>query len=194
MKREYLKGLGLEEDVINKIMAEHGKGIESVKTELTTKETELQTLQGQLQTANKEIENFKDLDIDEIKQRAEKYKTDFEELQSKSKKQLADLKFEHDIEKAIGNAKARNIITVKALLDIDELKESKNQADDIKQALETIKKDNDYLFEPVNASGTGGSLGAGEKINNNITKTDILSIEDPIERKHKIAENLELFK
>lgn len=50
------------------------------------------------------------------------------------------------------------------MLDIDALKESKNQSADIKKALEDVKKSDGYLFganEPINnvVGGTGGNGG-----------------------------------
>ena len=38
-----------------------------------------------------------------------------------------------------------------ALLDVDTLKASKNQAQDIEAAITTLKKDNDYLFQQTTA-------------------------------------------
>ena len=53
------------------------------------------------------------------------------------------------------------VLYLKALLDVEKLKASKNQAEDIKSAIENVKKDNDYLFEsaepiknPVAPTGT----------------------------------------
>lgn len=47
---------------------------------------------------------------------------------------------------AISKSGAKNTKAVKALLDLDALKTSKNQAEDITKALNEIKKDNDYMF------------------------------------------------
>lgn len=193
MTREYLESLGLEKEVIDKIMAEHGKGIEKVKADVEAKETEVETLQGQLKTANEKIEEFEKVDVEEVQKAAKDYKKKFEEAEKESAKKIAQLEFEHEIENAIRDSKARNVTAVKALLDIDSLKESNNRLDDIKKALEATKEANDYLFEDDEASGTGGSLGAGEKRRETVTKADILAMDDPIERKRKIAENIELF-
>lgn len=193
MKREFLEELGLEKEAIDKVMAEHGKGIENIKAEKLAKETEVETLQGQLEKANEQIEEFKDLDVDEIKAKADEYKADYERLETETEERLAAVQFEHELENAIRDSKARNVTAVKALLDIDSLKDSKNRSDDIKQALEATKEANDYLFETNQPSGTGGSLGAGQKITKNLTKEDIMDIEDPIERKQTIAENIKLF-
>ena len=62
-------------------------------------------------------------------------------------------------------AGGRNEKAVMAMLDMDTLKESKNQSEDIKKALEDVKKSDGYLFgakEPINnpVGGTGGEGGA----------------------------------
>ncbi len=69
MKTEFLKDLGLDKEVINKIMAENGKDINAAKAELeTTKQNlattqeELKQTQEQLKTANTTIDGFKDYD------------------------------------------------------------------------------------------------------------------------------------
>ena len=96
MKREFLKELGLEDDVIDKIMAENGKDIENAKGDVTkleaeikTKEKELETLQGQLKKANEQIEEFKDMDIDAIKKAADDYKEKYETAKIEAEKELA---------------------------------------------------------------------------------------------------------
>ena len=55
-------------------------------------------------------------------------------------------------------------------MDIDALKDSKNQTEDIKKALEDVKTENDYLFgsdEPINnpVGPTGENPPAGEDAN-----------------------------
>ena len=61
---------------------------------------------------------------------------------------------------AITAARGRNDKAIRALLDVDKLKASKDQTADIKAALEGLKKDSGYLFEanetpPPYAAGTG---------------------------------------
>lgn len=53
MKREFLEGLKLEKEVIDKIMAENGKDIEAEKAKATSKESELNT-------ANQTIKDLQD--------------------------------------------------------------------------------------------------------------------------------------
>lgn len=67
MEREFLSKLGLEKDVIDKIMAENGKDIEAVKAKtkaneqtVAEKASEIESLKAQLAEANKTIDGFKD--------------------------------------------------------------------------------------------------------------------------------------
>ena len=78
----------------------------------------------------------------------------------------ADRIFSDTIKEAIKTAGGRNEKAVMAMLDMDALKASKNQSEDIKKALETVKESDAYLFgsnepfkNPVGA--TGGSVDVG---------------------------------
>lgn len=71
--REFLKGLELEDETINTIMAEHGKLVTKDKEEITN-------LKQQLEDANKEIQSYKEMDIDSIKESASKWETKYNEL------------------------------------------------------------------------------------------------------------------
>ena len=58
----------------------------------------------------------------------------------------AEYAFNDSVKEAIRKAGARSEKAVMAMLDLDTLKASKNQQADITAALETVKKENDYLF------------------------------------------------
>ena len=85
MKTEFLKGLGIEEDVIAKIMSENGKDIEKEKVKVTE-------LNGKLEMANKKVSEY-ETTIEDLKKSAEgneDFKKKFEELEQK----IADEKAE----------------------------------------------------------------------------------------------------
>ena len=147
MKREFLEGLGIEKENIDKIMAENGKDIEGVKANLSTKEAELADTKKLLDDANKEIEGFKDLDVEAIKAKAEDYKTKFEEAQEKAKAELERVQFNHILENTLKGAKARNVKAVKALLDLEGLKLNEGKIIGLDEQLESIQKENEFLFE-----------------------------------------------
>jgi hypothetical protein len=144
MKREDLKKLGLADDVIDSIMGLHGADIEAHKAKIA----ELEPLKAQLDAANKQIEDFKGLKIDEIQAAANDYKAKFEKAQTDAAAQLAQVKFDHALDGALKDAKAKNPKAVKALLSTDGLK----LADDgtiagLNDRLEKIRTENDYLFD-----------------------------------------------
>ena len=76
------------------------------------------------------------------------------------------MEFNSVLDGAISKSGARNATAVKALLDLDSLKTSKNQADDITKALESVKSENGYMFgsdEPFQnpVKDTGNPIPAG---------------------------------
>jgi chromosome segregation ATPase len=161
MNREFLKGLGLEDEAIEKIMAENGRDIEKFKSDVKAKETELASTKKQLVDANKEIESFKEMDVEAIKKAADEYKNKYEQAEKDAQAQIEALKLEHSIESALRGAK--NIKAAKALLDMESLKTSKNIDKDMEAAITALKESDPYLFEETPPPGTGGSLGAGGK-------------------------------
>ena len=90
MKREYLKALDigggahLSDEIIEQIMSEQGKHDGELQATITTLTTERDGLKTQLSDANTEIQSYKDMDIEGIKQAAAdweaKYNTDTQAL------------------------------------------------------------------------------------------------------------------
>ena len=164
MKTEFLKGLGLEQDVIDKIMAENGKDIAAEKAKTTKAEGERDNYKSQLETATESLEKFKDIDPAAMQGEINKLNQQLKDKDAEYAEKEADRIFSDTIKEAIKTAGGRNEKAVMAMLDMDALKESKNQSEDIKKALETVKESDAYLFgsdEPFkNAVGaTGGSGG-----------------------------------
>ena len=161
MKREDLKALGLADDAIDNIMALHGKDIEAHKTKVLASESQINTLTAQVSEANKQIEGFKSLDVDSIKKAADEWKTKATQAEQTAAAQLQALKFDHALESALAGAKVKNTKAVQALLSKDALKF--NEADGsiigLKEQIEKIKSENDYLFadeKPVPKIVAGG--------------------------------------
>ena len=144
MKRKFLEDMGLTKEQVDSIMAENDSDIEAAKGKLEQIKTELEQTKTQLQEANTTIDGFKD--YDQVKSQVEEYKTEYEA-------KIADMQFGSALEAAITAAGGRNAKAVKALLDVETLKASKDQTADIKAAIEACQKDNGYLFgatEPIN--------------------------------------------
>lgn len=152
MKTEELKkllGENVTDDQIDAIMKMNGQDIEKVKSDLTTTQTELDGVKKQLGEASKTIEGFKKLDVEGVQKAADDWKAKAEQAQQDAEKQIATLKFDHALDSALTGAKAKNAKAVRALLNVETLKF--NDADGsivgLKEQLETLQKENDYLFE-----------------------------------------------
>ena len=74
-------------------------------------------------------------------------------------KQLADRDFDDLLNGEIRGSKAKNVTAVRALLDVETLKTSKNQKDDIAAALQKTKEENGYLFESDEPIDNGTFVG-----------------------------------
>lgn len=150
MKREDLKALGLEDGVIDSIMALNGKAIESHKAAAQSAQTELETTKAQLSEANTQIENFKGMDVDSIKKAADDWKAKYEQAEKDYSNKLATMQFDQDLDTALAGAKVKNLKATKALLSIDDLKDANGKfiAERLNEQIGKIKADADYLFEP----------------------------------------------
>jgi hypothetical protein len=159
MQRKFLEDLGLEKSVVDKILNENGADIEKAKSRL---ETERDNYKSQLETAQTALKKFEGVNVDELKGEIEKLNGDLATKENEYQTRIADMEFNSVLDGAISESGARNSKAVKALLDLENLKTSKNQADDIKKALEQVKSENGYMFgsdepfqNPVGATETG---------------------------------------
>lgn len=166
MQRKFLEDLGLEKEIVDKIMAENGSDIEKTKSRL---ETERDGYKEQLETAQNALKEFDGIDVKDLQGKIKQLETDIAAKETEYQNKLADMEFNSVLDSALSAGKARNAKAVKALLDLDTLKASKNQAEDIRKAIETLKSENDWLFdsekptEPFHPVGSGDVDGAGKE-------------------------------
>ena len=153
MKTDFLKGLNLSQEVIDKIMAENGKDIaaEQKKAEKIIQER------------------------DSYKLKAENLETQVNDANA----QISEMKFDYALSAALTGAKARNSKAVKALLDMDGLKLNDGKIIGLDEQLSQIKEENSFLFEsdepaPTIVKGTnGGSGGIGGKKPSEMTYSEL---------------------
>lgn len=134
------------------------------KEKLTASEDKVKTL-----TAS--LDKFKDVDPEALSAEIARLKDDIAKKDADFAQQLSDRDFEDLIKGAIADAKGKNTKAIRALLDIDTLKASKNQKDDIAAAIKelTEAEDSAMLFgsaEPDEPGAVGkldaiGKVGAG---------------------------------
>ena len=119
-----------------------------------------------LDEVNTKLKEFEGIDVNDLKGQITKLQGDLKAKDDEYAAKEAERVFDDALSEAIKTAGGKNAKSVKALLDIKSLRESKNQSEDIKKALEDIKKSDAYLFgsnEPINNPvGSTGGTGSGD--------------------------------
>lgn len=173
MKTEFLKELGLSQEVIDKVMAENGKDIEKHKSDAETLKTANEQQKKQLDDASKAIEDFKKLDIDGIKSAADKYKADFEKAQADHKAELEKITYNSAAEKFIDSLKPKDGLSRSAILAEFAKKEFKLDGDSFqgaKEWAESFKKDNAAHFAEGESTSVSSGGGHGDPLSGDIDK------------------------
>ncbi|NHM91325.1 MULTISPECIES: phage scaffolding protein [Staphylococcus] len=169
MKRDFLRGLGLEEETVQKIVDEHHDTLRDLKNEAKQAET----LKEQLEKANKELENrdkqitdlqkAKDGDNQELKDKLDQYKQENAQYQADMK----ELKLNNAIKLAVAKD-ANDVNDVLLMLDKSnlELQEDGN-VKGLEDAVKALQESKPYLF--VEQAPSGRTPQDGDPITN-ITK------------------------
>ena len=146
MKREDLKAIeGLTEEQINAVMRLHG-------LDAAAHQATVQGLQAQLATAQQGLAAFDGVDVNDLR-------SQITNLTNQLSQQAADFAFTGVLRAAAHEAGALDENDVIALLpNKATLRESKNQAEDVKQAFADLKSRKPYLFQqgaPAPQDGAG---------------------------------------
>ncbi len=157
MKRDYLKELGLEEEVIDKIMTEHGKSVQKLK--------ELEGVKEDLEEAKKTIENLEkaNKDNESLQKEIESYK---EKLENSEKERKAEAK-SRMIEDALRGAKGKDLEYLKFKLgDIEVDKDGKLK--DIDSKIKELQEKHPSFFETEDGGDTNKGGNGYKPLNNNL--------------------------
>ncbi|WP_193064904.1 phage scaffolding protein [Oceanobacillus oncorhynchi] len=161
MNREELKELGLTDEQIDKVMASHGKVVNSIKEkadkvdglesqiedykqQIADRDTQLEEL-GEKAKGNEELT----AQIDELKQQNETTKSEYEQ-------KLEQQAFDHTLEKSLTSANLKkdkdgnlgtSLKAIKSLLDMDTIKLDGETLKGLDDQLNGLKENASYLFE-----------------------------------------------
>ena len=109
------------------------------------------------------LDGFKDVDVSGLNQRIKDLETEKTNIQKDYDARIADRDFNDLVKESISAVNGKNAKAITALLDVETLKASKNQKEDIATALKALteKEDSKMLFgEPEpNPVGTGNLIG-----------------------------------
>ena len=162
--REFLKGLGLDQETIDTIMAEHGK--------LLTASTEkIAELNGKVNDLTAENQDLKKVDAESLQNQINTLTTENENLNYEKEKD--GIEFDHALELAILNSKTIDPKALRAHLDTTKLKYNKEDKsiEGFAEQLEGIKGSRKYLFT---AQATGGYQGRLDNPNSTVGLTGAL--------------------
>lgn len=137
MRRSELKNLGLEADVIDQILEMNGDDINREKAKARKFEDEVKDLKSQLgDTA----------DVKKIEAERDDWKSKFENLEKQNKAEKEEKEFNDFLKANFDEFKVKDEVSVKANLDFEKIKESKDRTKEIKEQLTNVQKEKAYLF------------------------------------------------
>lgn len=115
----------------------------------------LDAAEEKVKTLTASMEKFKDVDPAAMEKTIEDLKKELETKDSEYASKIADRDFEDVLKEAISSAKGKNAKAIRALLDLDALKASKNQKDDVAAAVKklTEAEDSSFLFAKDDGDG-----------------------------------------
>lgn len=132
-----------------------------------------------------QLDGFKDVDVTGLNKRISDLEEEKKNIQKDYDSKIADRDFSDLVKESIVAAKGKNQKAIMALLDVNALKASKNQKEDIAAALKTLTEaeDSKMLFgEPEpNPVGTGNLIGPVHKTTSQSTAT----LKDALKEKYK---------
>lgn len=128
--------------------------------------SQLKTAKEDLKTRDSQLEELKKVDVNGLNAEIERLQKENKENAKANEKIINQMKLDNAIEKALTNAKAKNITAVKALLKLDEIK---LEGEDVKGLEEQIKRlseaeDSSFLFDSSKGGGFSGIKPNGANI------------------------------
>ena len=118
----------------------------------------------------KKLDEFKDVDVSGLNQRISDLEKEKKNIQKEYDAKIADRDFDDLVKEGIASVKGRNTKAIMALLDVEALKASKNQKEDVASALKALTEaeDSKMLFgepdkKPVKTGNIVGTVVTGEK-------------------------------
>ena len=168
---ELMKEFGLEvpEDKkkdFEKAVLENYKTIkdyEAQKEKLDTAEQKASASETTINSLKEDRKKFEGVDVTGLQQKITDLETDLQTKETEFQQKLADRDFDNLLTESIHGAKGKNAKAIRALLDVDALKTSKNQKDDVAAAIKALTEaeDSKMLFgEADEAAEIGDVIGS----------------------------------
>ena len=139
------------------------KDYEAQKEKLETAEQKASASETTINSLKEDLKKFEGVDVTGLQQKITDLETDLQTKETEFQQKLADRDFEDLLTESIHGAKGKNAKAIRALLDVDALKTSKNQKDDVGAAIKALTEaeDSKMLFgEADEAAEIGDVIGS----------------------------------
>lgn len=155
MKREDLEALGMTKEQIDKVLDMHHTEYDPVKKDLDTAQADLTaekektaTQEKTISDLKKDLGEFRDVDVSGLKKKIEDLENDIKTKDATHQQEISDRDFNDLLKESISAVNGKNPKAITALLDVETLKASKNQKEDVAAALKALteKEDSEMLF------------------------------------------------
>lgn len=148
MKREDVRKIlpDIGDEQLNQLMDLHG-------TDITAKNTIINE-------QKERLDKYGNADPGSLQAQVDSLTKQLRDANEKHARELRDRDFDAALSAAIAKKKGRSSKAIRALLDVDSLKQSKDTEKDIGAALDALEKSDSYLFEAA-ASSAPFSAGTG---------------------------------
>ncbi len=143
MKRKFLEDLGLETDAIEKIMAEAGKDVTSLKARVDDLTEQLNVKETTISEKNNKIAELEKVDVEAIKT------AEYERGKQEGSKEIEVFKKQSALDKALQGYKAKDTNILSKMLDMEKVKfnEKFEIVEGLEEQINPLKESHDYLFE-----------------------------------------------
>ena len=143
MKRKFLEDLGLETDVIEKIMTEAGKDVTSLKARVDDLTEQINVKDTTISEKNNKIAELEKVDIEAIKT------AEYERGKTEGSKEIEVFKKQNALDKALSKYKAKDTSILSKMLDMEKVKynDKFEIVEGLEEQINSIKESHDYLFD-----------------------------------------------
>ncbi|WMC91254.1 phage scaffolding protein [Kineothrix sp. MB12-C1] len=167
MKREDLEKLGLTKEQIDSVCDLNNADMQPLKDDLQKSKDDLSVATEKIEATESALEKFKGVNPEALNKEIAELKLNLEKKDAEHASELADREFNNLLKESIISAKGKDSEKIMKLLDIDTLKSSKNQKDDVAAAIKSLSEDDvtkGMFGEPeAKPVGTGDIVGHVQK-------------------------------
>lgn len=161
MKREDLEQLGLDKEVVDKVMGLYGQSVNQIKADLSAEQAKAKSLEADIKERDRALKDLQEQHKDnaDLSDKLANLQQTYEDLKQQSAKAIENLKRDTAIATALAEAKAKDPNLVAKSLDLALIKLNEDgSVMGLKEQLDKLKTTHAYLFD----MGTSTERTAGQ--------------------------------